>query len=182
MFLSLLTATMVLALLGLTLGYLLALAAVYLAVPEGDPLAVSVEALLPGSQCGQCGFAGCRLAAQAMAEGSAPIDCCTPGGRALAEQLAALPGLAGRLPATSAAPRVAAIRDSRCTGCTRCARACPTDAIVGANRQLHRILQRACSGCGKCTDACPEHCIELVPEATTLSNWQWPKPDGARAC
>ena len=75
--------------LGLTLGWLLGLAARYLKV-DGNPVVEEVEALLPGSQCGQCGFPGCTPAAQAVADGKAPVTLCPPGGRALAEELAGL--------------------------------------------------------------------------------------------
>jgi electron transport complex protein RnfB len=172
------TAILVLTLLGLTLGLLLGLTAKFLAVPEGNPLVLEVEALLPGSQCGQCGFAGCKPAAQAIADGSAKINCCPPGGRALTDKLAALLGVDVATLGAAAAPVVAVIRNAQCTGCTRCAKSCPTDAIIGATRQLHSVLNRACSGCGKCVGACPENCIELTPEAVTLNNWHWPKPQG----
>jgi electron transport complex protein RnfB len=69
--------------LGLALGWSLGLAARYLKV-EGNPLAEKVEALMPGSQCGQCGYAGCAPAAEAIANGQAPPTVCPPGGRALA--------------------------------------------------------------------------------------------------
>lgn len=171
-------AILVLALMGLLLGGGLGLAARYLAVSDENPLIKEIEALMPGSQCGQCGYPGCSAAASALVEGSAAITCCPPGGMALAERLAVLLGVsldAGAL----AAPMLARIDAAECTGCTRCFRVCPTDAIVGATGQIHCVLSNACTGCSKCLDACPEDCIALAPQKPTLDQWRWAKPRAA---
>lgn len=157
--------------LGLVLGYADKVFAV-----QGNPLADEIAAMMPGSQCGQCGFPGCKPAAAAIADGSAPVSVCPPGGRALAEKLAARLGVALDADAGASAPLIASIDGERCTGCTRCYKACPTDAIVGANHQIHVVMNRACTGCAKCRDACPEDCISLQTEAPTVHNWNWPKP------
>ena len=68
-----LSAIIVLTALGLFLGLALGIAAKYLKV-ESDPLIERVEALMPGSQCGQCGFPGCRPAAEAVVSGEAPVQ------------------------------------------------------------------------------------------------------------
>lgn len=170
-----LLATVILSVLGCVLGLMLGVAARKFAVAEENPLVSEIQALMPGSQCGQCGFLGCSAAAQALAEGRAAVNCCPPGGRGLAEKLAALldqPLSGGDL----AEPQVACIHEPRCSGCTRCSRVCPTDAIVGANGQLHVVLVAACTGCGRCAEACPEHCIALQAEAPVLERWHWPKP------
>ena len=78
--------------LGLSLGLLLGIAGKYLKV-ESSPIVDEIEALMPGSQCGQCGFPGCRPAVEALVEGKATATLCPPGGSALAEQIAALLGL-----------------------------------------------------------------------------------------
>ncbi len=70
----------------MALGGMLGIAARYLKV-EGNPLQAEVEALMPGSQCGQCGYPGCSPAAEAIASGQAPVTACPPGGKALAETL-----------------------------------------------------------------------------------------------
>lgn len=163
---------------GASLGLLLALADKFFAV-EGDPLADEIAAMMPGSQCGQCGFPGCKPAASAIAEGNASVTVCPPGGAALAEKLAARLGLTLDSSALASAPLVAAIDSAMCTGCTRCYKACPTDAIVGANLQIHVVMNKACTGCAKCKDACPEDCISLQEEAPTLQSWSWPKPQAA---
>jgi len=170
------TATLVLTVLGFSLGAALAYAAKVFAVGEANPLAEEIEALLPGSQCGQCGFAGCRPAAQAMAEGSVDITCCPPGGRVLAERLATLLDIDINSLGATPAPLLASIDETLCTGCTRCYKACPTDAIVGANKQIHAVIRSACTGCSKCRDACPENCIQLEAQQPDLDNWHWPKP------
>lgn len=165
--------------LGLGLGLLLGIAAKIFRVADENPLAKEIEALLPASQCGQCGFAGCSQAASAIAEGEAEITCCPPGGRALVEQLAEMLDMDLDSIGEVSAPQVAAVNETLCTGCTRCFRACPTDAVVGANGQIHVVLQSACTGCKKCMEACPEDCISMEAEKITLENWQWGKPAAA---
>ncbi len=162
--------------LGLTLGWLLGLAARYLKV-EGNPVLVKVEALLPGSQCGQCGFPGCAPAAEAVANGQAPVTLCPPGGRALAEELAALLGVNIDLTGVQdKAPVVAHIHENLCVGCTKCFKRCPTDAILGGPKMIHAVFADACTGCEKCFDVCPTECIEMRPVAATLQTWYWPNP------
>ncbi|BBL72023.1 electron transport complex subunit RsxB [Methylogaea oryzae] len=174
-------AIVALTLLGLGLGYLLGAASRFLKV-EGDPLADEIEALLPGSQCGQCGYPGCRPAAEALAGGEAAVTLCPPGGKALAEQLAAKLNVDLDMGGMEeAAPLLARVDESNCIGCTRCFKACPTDAIVGAPKQIHAVVADACIGCGKCVDICPTECLQLHPVKVTLRNWRWPKPRLAAA-
>lgn len=160
---------------GAGLGLLLGLADKVFAV-EGNPLADEIAAMMPGSQCGQCGFPGCKPAAAAIAEGNAPVTVCPPGGAALAEKLAARLGLTLDSSAIASAPLVATIDGAMCTGCTRCYKVCPTDAIVGANHQIHVVMNKACTGCAKCKDSCPEDCISLQEETPNVQSWNWPKP------
>lgn len=164
----------VLTLLGLTLGYLLGVAAKKFHV-ETPPLEAELTAMLPGSNCGQCGFAGCPAAAAALAAGNAPITLCPPGGRDLVERLAE------RLGVSAAAgdvedERLALVREENCIGCIKCARECPTDAIVGAPKQIHTVLREACIGCGKCIDVCPTATIVLTTPPVSLHDWRWRKP------
>lgn len=170
-----LVATLALAAMGLILGAGLGLAARLFAVGDDNPLLKEIEQLMPGSQCGQCGYPGCGPAASALLEGRAVVTCCPPGGVALAEKLAELLGVALDVGQMSA-PLLARIDAEQCTGCTRCYRACPTDAIVGANGQIHSVLANACTGCGKCLAACPEDCIAMAAQQPTLDNWRWAKP------
>lgn len=173
------TAISSLTLLGIALGFGLGIAARLLRV-EGNPLAEQIEALMPGSQCGQCGYTGCGPAAAAVASGQASVDICTPGGRALAEHLAAKLGIEVDLSEINdLRPMVARVREEICTGCTRCFKICPTDAIVGAPRQIHTIIRDACIGCGLCTKVCPTECLQLYPLEFTLRTWYWDKPEEA---
>ncbi len=165
-----------LTLMGLSLGFGLAVAAQRFRV-EGNPLAAEVEVLLPGSQCGQCGYPGCGPAAAAIASGQAPLTVCAPGGRALAEELSAKLGVAVDLSGVQdQQPLLARIREEDCTGCTKCFKVCPTDAIVGGPKQLHGVVRDACIGCGKCAEVCPTETVIMVPVPVTLRTWYWPKP------
>jgi electron transport complex protein RnfB len=165
-----------LTILGLTLGWLLGLASRYLKV-EGNPLVGQVEAILPGAQCGQCGFPGCSVAAEAISSGQAPVSLCPPGGRALAEELAGLLGVAVDLSAVEEKEAVVAhVHENLCIGCTKCFKRCPTDAILGGPRMIHAVFPDACTGCAKCFEVCPTECIEMRPVQTILQTWYWPSP------
>jgi electron transport complex protein RnfB len=135
--------------------------------PEG--LADRIDALLPQTQCTQCGYDGCRPYAEAIARGEAEINRCPPGGddgvRALAELLdrPVIP-IAADCGEALETPQVAFIDESVCIGCTRCIQACPVDAIVGAARQMHTVIAGECTGCGLCLPPCPVDCIELVAD------------------
>lgn len=167
---------LILTALGIAMGALLGVAARHLAV-EGNPLQAQVEELLPGSQCGQCGFPGCAPAAAAVAEGNAPVTMCPPGGRALAEALAAIMGVSVDLSdVEDKAPLVAHVHESLCVGCTKCFKRCPTDAIVGGPKQIHAVFADACTGCCKCFEVCPTECIEMREVKPTLQTWYWPSP------
>jgi electron transport complex protein RnfB len=171
-----------LTILGTVFGLLLGLAARYLKV-EGNPLATELEQLLPGSQCGQCGYPGCTGAAQALADGSAPLTLCPPGGRALVQALAAKLGVEADLSGVEdQGPQVAEVKEEICIGCTRCFKVCPTDAIMGAAQQIHVVFREACTACGKCVEACPTEALALQPVPVTLQSWYWHKPvaEGAR--
>lgn len=146
-------------------------------------LADQIDALLPQTQCGQCGYHGCRPYAEAIARGEAPINRCPPGGQAGIRKLAALLGVP-ELPLDTTRgvekPRMLAhIVERDCIGCTKCIQVCPTDAIVGAPKLMHTVLADDCTGCELCVAACPVDCIELVtmPEAQIDS----PHADAARA-
>ena len=164
-------------LLGASFGGMLGWASKTLKV-EGDPRVDELENLLPGGQCGQCGEPGCRQAAEAMVAGRLSPNCCPPGGASLASTIASLLGVE----LTSSGEHIAVrayIDESKCSGCTRCFKACPFDAIVGANRQMHTVIAHVCTGCRLCEKACPQHCLTMQPIAPELHTWQWPKPSVA---
>lgn len=138
--------------------------------PTGEDAAVErVNALLPQTQCAQCGYPGCRPYAAAIVAGEADIDRCPPGGVATRRTLAALldrptPPLAPGL-REPAGPIVAVIDESACIGCALCLEPCPVDAIVGAARYTHTVIADHCTGCELCVPVCPVDCIALVPRA-----------------
>ena len=138
-----------------------------------------IDALLPQTQCTQCGFAGCRPYAQAIVDDEVPLNRCPPGGQAGADRLAGLlgqPTLALDLSRGLPGPRrVARIDAQVCIGCTKCITACPVDAIIGATRRLHHVIDDLCSGCDLCVPACPVDCIVMEPAATPWT------PDDATA-
>ena len=166
-----------LTLLGAILGLGLGVAARKFAV-DGDPLIDEIAAMLPGSNCGQCGQAGCAGAARAIAEGTAPVTCCPPGGKTLAMALAARLGVTLDLSTVlDEGPKLAQVSEEICIGCCRCLKVCPTDAIVGAAKQIHNVIREACTGCGNCVERCPTEAVVMRPVAVTLPHWVWPKPD-----
>ncbi|MGB0204751.1 MAG: electron transport complex subunit RsxB [Neptuniibacter sp.] len=172
----------ILALLGLALafGLLLGFASVRFKV-EGNPLVDQIDGMLPQTQCGQCGYPGCRPYAEAIAEGDA-INKCPPGGQSTVEALAdlldveAVPLEAGA--EEEPVKKVAYIREDECIGCTKCIQACPVDAILGAAKQMHTVIESECTGCDLCVEPCPVDCIDMLPVETTLNTWKWdmPKP------
>jgi electron transport complex protein RnfB len=129
--------------------------------PDRDALVEAIDALLPQTQCAQCGYPGCRPYAEAVARG-APLDLCPPGGPETALALGRLLGRAAGTPPAPTATPVARIDEARCIGCALCIPACPVDAIVGAAQYLHTVLEDQCTGCALCLPPCPVDCIELV--------------------
>lgn len=126
-----------------------------------------LDRLLPQTQCGQCGYAGCKPYAEAMAAGEAGVERCPPGGdegaRALARLLGKPPRPFDRTRGLHKAPQVALVVEQDCIGCTKCIQACPVDAIIGGAKHMHTVVEPLCTGCELCVPACPVDCIELVP-------------------
>lgn len=124
-----------------------------------------IDAVLPQTQCTKCGFDGCRPYAEAIAAGSAAINRCPPGGQAGVAKLARLTAQAEiPLDLSRGAPgplTVAVIDEQHCIGCTLCIKACPVDAIVGANKYMHTVLPDSCTGCDLCVAPCPVDCISM---------------------
>lgn len=131
--------------------------------------AEDINALLPQTQCGECGYPGCLPYAQALAKGMAPIDRCPPGGvqtlMALGEKLNIDP-TPYRLETEKRTrpPSLAIIDEAECIGCTKCIQACPVDAIIGGAKWMHHVLQHECTGCGLCVIPCPVDCIDMIPQ------------------
>jgi electron transport complex protein RnfB len=149
--------------------------------PSGDGLVDAIDALLPQTQCTKCGYQGCRPYAQAIAREAAPINRCPPGG---AEGIVRLALLLGR-EAIALDPacgievprRIAWIDPGRCIGCTLCIQACPVDAIIGARKRMHTVIDELCTGCDLCLAPCPVDCIEMRPAPEP----DWSPDDAAAA-
>ncbi|MGX9460300.1 electron transport complex subunit RsxB [Shewanella sp. A14] len=171
---SILIAVAVLSILALIFGAILGFASKKFKV-EGNPIVDQVEALLPQTQCGQCGYPGCRPYAEAIANGD-KINKCPPGGTATMEKIAVLMGVEPEAlgeEAQSNVKKVAYIREDECIGCTKCIQACPVDAILGAGKLMHTVIAKDCTGCDLCVEPCPVDCIDMIPVETTIQNWDW---------
>jgi len=132
--------------------------------------AEAIDAVLPQTQCGLCGYGGCLPYAKAIVAKEAPINGCPPGGVAVLQTLSKLTGQAVEpymtaMQAQAKPPQVAVIDENLCIGCTKCIVVCPVDAIIGAPKRMHGILTEACTGCGLCLPPCPMDCIVLQPTA-----------------
>lgn len=170
-----LIALAIVAFLALLLGAGLGYAAIRFKV-QSDPLVEQIDSVLPQTQCGQCGYPGCRPYAEAIANGD-EINKCPPGGEATIKALSELMGVEAK-PLDAAhgvedIKKVAYIREDECIGCTKCIQACPVDAIVGAAKQMHTVIIDECTGCDLCVDPCPVDCIDMVPLNRDTSYWQW---------
>ena len=137
---------------------------------EVDQLVDRVHALLPHTQCEQCGQPGCRPYAIAVVNG-ATANRCAPGGEPVARALAELLARPILMPAQATPiPSIARIREADCIGCTRCIPVCPVDAIIGASMRMHTVLEDQCTGCGLCIAPCPVDCIDLLPIASRTAS------------
>jgi len=160
---TILTAVLMITAIALAAGLLLSLANRYIAA-KTEHLVDDVNALLPQTQCAQCGYPGCRPYAAAILSEDAAINLCPPGGNETVRRLASLLGreavaLAEPAPQTKV---VAKIDEAICIGCTHCRDACPVDAIVGAQQLMHTIIRSECTGCELCLPPCPVDCIRMV--------------------
>ena len=147
---------------------------------QGNPLADALDAVLPQTQCGQCGYPGCRPYAEAVAENEADINQCPPGGGYTVAALAELMGIDPKpLNAEYGIEKpkaIAFVVEAECIGCTLCIDACPVDAILGASKMMHTVIQSECTGCELCIEPCPVDCIVMQPNGETLDGWQGSKP------
>lgn len=176
--------------LGLGFGVILSIASNIFAVKE-DPKIEEIRSVLPGANCGACGFPGCDGLARAIAEGKAPVNACNVGGNPVAEKVANIMGVN----AANVDRKVATvlcqgdcnkakekyiyqgIKDCRaanilqggskacsygCLGCGTCKDVCQFGAIEMRDGVAF-VLKDKCTACMKCIEVCPKKIIELVP-------------------
>jgi len=165
--------------LSLIIGVALGISAIKFKV-DGDPIIEKIDSILPQTQCGQCGYPGCKPYATAIANGEADINQCPPGGDDGIHKLADLLGVDYKpLNQEHGVPKpksVAIIDEKTCIGCTLCIQACPVDAILGSAKHMHTIIEKECTGCELCLPPCPVDCIDMVPIKETTENWKWKYP------
>lgn len=180
-----------LGLIGLFFGLFLAIAARVFAV-ETDPRVEAVKEILPGANCGACGYAGCSKFAEAVINGEVDPGGCIPGGEEVVNEIASVLGIE----VSSTAPPVATVfcigdiyraadrfiydgvedctvADQMyggfkactygCLGLGNCARACPFDAIRMGTHGLPVVDIEKCTGCGLCVKECPRNLIQMLP-------------------
>ena len=171
------TSVIIFSLLALLLGLVLGYAAIIFKV-DGNPVVDRINAVLPQTQCGQCGYPGCKPYAEAISKGEALINQCPPGGQEGVDALASLLGYE-TIPLSTEhgmekSERVARIDENLCIGCTLCIKACPVDAIVGAPKVMTTVIARECTGCELCLPACPVDCIDMLEVAESAEDFILP--------
>lgn len=149
-------------------------------------LARQIHDVLPQTQCKRCGFPDCLAYANAIAAGEAGINQCPPGGAEGVSRLAHITGCTTQAidpDFGSEGPRtVAFIDEDWCIGCTLCIAACPVDAIVGANKRMHTVIEPHCTGCELCLPVCPVDCILLENVTGEATGWDaWSSAQAAHA-
>jgi len=144
---------------------------------EEKMLIEKIDAILPQTQCGQCGFPGCKPYAIAIAEGRADINQCPPGNEKGIQELANLLGVKPKpLNTAHGLPKsksIAFIDEQSCIGCTFCIQACPVDAIVGAAKKMHTVIGVECTGCELCIAPCPVDCISMTPLSKQIDDTKY---------
>jgi len=126
-----------------------------------------IDAILPQTQCGLCGYGGCLPYAEALVYDNAAINLCPPGGASVLNTLGDLMDInpepyMPEMLRKQKTPAIAIIREQECIGCTKCITACPVDAILGSGKSMHTVITEECTSCELCIPACPVDCIEMV--------------------
>lgn len=188
---AILTALIVVGAVGLILGVFLGIASIVFKV-NVDEREEAVLSVLPGNNCGGCGFPGCSGLAAAIAKGEAAVNACPVGGEAVGKEIAKIMGVeagetvkmtafvkcAGDCDMTTQNYEYTGIEDCGmvkyvpdggakscgygCLGYGNCVRECPFDAIHIENG-IAKVDRGKCKTCGKCIAACPKKLIEMIP-------------------
>ena len=188
---GIIVAAVVVGCVGIILGFFLGIAGEKFKV-ETDPREDAILEVLPGNNCGGCGYAGCSGLAAAIAKGEAPVNQCPVGGEPVAAKVGGIMGVS----AGASVKKVAFVKcagtcekakqdyeytgvedcaamafvpnggpkscNYGCLGFGNCVKACPFDAIHVVDG-IAKVDPKVCKACGKCVAACPKHLIELVP-------------------
>ncbi|MBO8436181.1 MAG: RnfABCDGE type electron transport complex subunit B [Spirochaetes bacterium] len=188
---SVVIAFLIVGILGLILGFGLAIADKKLAV-EKDPKLVALEEAMPGANCGGCGFAGCQAYAEAVFKGTAAPGLCSPGGEVLAKKMGEILGVEVEVKERMTAfvfcrggsdvtktdylykgmtdCNAASLLQGGPVGCKEgclhlgsCISVCPVGAISRDEKGDIVVDKERCIACGKCVSVCPNHVIKMIP-------------------
>jgi len=179
-----------LAVMGAIFGVVLAVASKKFAV-EVDPRVEAIQKLLPGANCGSCGYPGCGGYAEAIVAGQAGFNACAPGG-GISAQIAEIMGAAaeeegerkiaqlfcgggtgkaaydykyeGIMDCHAAVTQYKGPKACKfgCVGLGSCTVVCPFGAIKMGPEQLPEVDAALCTGCGVCVEHCPQAVLHLV--------------------
>lgn len=128
-----------------------------------------INKLLPQTQCRLCTYNGCLPYAEAIANQGEKTHLCQPGGIEVYTKIQATihkpkSNIAiEHIKTYDSKPHIVSINLDECIGCTKCLPACPVDAISGAPKATHHIIEHACTGCDLCIPTCPVDCITIKP-------------------
>lgn len=176
---------------------------------EDDPRIEALLNILPNTNCGGCGRAGCRVFAEALVQGTASVNGCVAGGQAVADNIAKYLGVGSAQAHNNVAVvlcrggerealKNAVYKGERtcvaanitggekaciysCIGYGDCVAACKFDAMAMNDNGLPVVFYDACIGCGACVRACPRDIIELHPIGHKIFNYCRNKDKGAIA-
>ena len=188
---GIITATVIVGVVGLIVGLFLGIAAISFKV-DVDEREEAILEVLPGNNCGGCGYAGCSGLAAAIVKGEAPVNACPVGGEAVGNKVAEIMGVEaqagnkkvafvhckGDCKKAKSDYQYFGVEDCAmvafvpgggpkscnygCLGYGSCVKACPFDAIHVVDG-IAVVDKEACKACGKCVEACPKNLISLVP-------------------
>tara|TARA_B100000927_G_scaffold136839_1_gene110445 strand:- start:1423 stop:2025 length:603 start_codon:yes stop_codon:yes gene_type:complete len=129
---------------------------------------------LPQLQCKKCTYDDCESYARAVLDQTETLDKCEPGAQVTKIHLQNIfKNIDDSNKAEINKYKIAQIEFDNCIGCTICINVCPVDAIVGAKKQQHYIIDDKCNGCELCIQQCPVDCMKMIEHPSNKS-WTWP--------